>query len=116
MIKLIVKATILVLLVLFWFWFRRKQIQTGKRFFDHAMSLEDSAEHEDACYHYALAAFAGYEPRLCRTKIRELWSSHGPFDFSVQLQRCKSESAPECQSCAEGSHYLTVRTIRRWLE
>jgi len=117
MIRLIAKGIIVVFLLFFLFWWRRKESQRGKRIFERAASLEDSNEHEDACFHYALAANAGYEPRLCRVKIRELWSSYGPFDFSEQLQRLKSDYLRNhhCESAGEGIHHLTVRDIHKWV-
>ena len=117
MIKLIVKATIVAFLLSFLFWSRRKEAKRGKRIFDLATSLADSKKHENACFHYALAANVGYEPQLCCVKIRELWSSYGPFDFSEQLQRLKSDYLRDhhCESLGKGLHHLTVKDIHRWV-
>ena len=117
MIRLIVKATIVVFLLFLLFWSRRKEAKRGKRIFDLATSLADSNKHEDACFHYALAANAGYERRLCRVKIRELWSLHGPFDFSEHLETLKSDYLRDhhCESVVTGLHHLTVRDIHKWV-
>lgn len=96
------------------FSFRRSEAKRGKLVFNLAASLAESGRHEDACFHYAVAANAGHEPELCRRRIRELWSSYGPFDFSEQLQKIKSESC-RYESCGEGFYHITVSDIRRWV-
>ena len=97
------------------FRFKKSEAKRGRLVFDQAASLEASGNYEDACFHYAVAANAGYQAKLCRKKIKNLWNAHGPFLFSEQLQKLKAEYCPDA-SCGEGFHHITVSDIHKWVK
>ena len=86
----------------------------GEALLEAAVSLEQAGEYEEACFRYAVAASRGYQ-EMCRAKIRDLWEAHGPFDFSAQLQKLRSEYCSRCTSCGEGYYHLIVSDIHRWV-
>ncbi|MGA1870767.1 MAG: hypothetical protein ACMUJM_19705 [bacterium] len=55
-----------------------------------------------------------YESKLCRKKVKDLWSSYGPFDFSEQSGTIKSEYCTY-SSCGQGFHHIIVSDIRKWI-
>jgi hypothetical protein len=79
-----------------------------------AAALEEAGEYEEACFRYAAIAGGAYR-ESCREKVRDLWKTHGPFDFSAQLQRLRAEYCSRCTSCGEGYHHMIVSIIRKWI-
>jgi len=92
-------------------WSGRKR---GRALLDQAISLEEARNYEEACFRYAIAARSGYH-ELCRSKVRALWETYGPFDFSPQLEKLRAEYCCRCTSCGEGYHHLVVSDIQKWL-
>jgi hypothetical protein len=109
--KIAILAAVIVLLILFALRFRSGERKRRERVFGLAMAMEESGDFEDACFHYAVAAEAGYESLLCREKIKTLWNSYGPFDFRRQLDKLKKDYCRD-ESCGTGYHQITVTCIR----
>jgi FtsZ-interacting cell division protein ZipA len=110
----IIIIIILILLILalsFW----RSERKRGKHAFVEAVANEQSGKFEEACYSYAIAASAGVNSKICLGKIRELWQTHGPFDFSAQHDKVVSEYCYD-NSCGEGYNRITIAYIRKIIE
>jgi hypothetical protein len=112
--NLVILASLLAVVVWFLLRFRSAEAQRGRLFFDLAASREESGKFEDACFHYAIAANAGYRTAWCKNKVKDLWRSHGPFGFVEQLNRLKADYCRHA-GCGEGFHQLTVSGIHAWV-
>jgi hypothetical protein len=53
--------------------------------------LKPCREVEQAFYYYVMSALSGYQKEQCRSKLRELWKTHGPFAASWReyLHKCE---------------------------
>ncbi len=107
----IAAAMILVISIGIFSW-KTSEIKRGKQVFGLAKAMEDNGHYEAACFLDAVAANAGYEPGICRPKVKDLWDTHGPFEFPGQLEDLKRELCGD-RSCGEGYHRVTVRDIHR---
>jgi len=113
--KAIIITSIVLFLLYLIFRFVKSEDKRGKAVFIEAAHLEESAKFEDACFQYAVAANAGYQAKICKSKIRQLWRSHGPFLFAEQLKKLQEEFCRDT-SCGEGLHHLTVADIHKWVK
>ncbi len=107
----IVAAVIILLLIAIYYW-RRSEDKRGKYVYGLAKTNEDKRNYEAACFHYAVAANAGYQSRLCHQKVKDLWNTYGPFEFLEQLKELKEEYCRD-QSCGEGYFHITVQDIHK---
>ncbi len=96
-------AILLILLV----WSESK---LGKKHYKQAISFEEEKKYGEACYYYGLAVFKGTKTKLSKEKIKYLWKSYGPFDFSKFLNA--SEEDCKCTSCNRAGHEITVKIIK----
>jgi hypothetical protein len=77
---------IIVLFALFW----RISIRHSKGLVIAAEKAELKRDFKNATYLYAAALANYYKPSdICRTRIRELWKSYGPFDYYDELEKFK---------------------------
>ena len=86
----------------------------GNKHYNNAVVLEDEKKYDEACYFYALAIFKGVNKKISTEKIKNLWQTHGPFDFSKFL--IKSDDKCACSSCDEAGHAITVDLINKIVE
>jgi hypothetical protein len=58
-----------------------------RQLFSTARSTETAGEYEKAVFLYGNALYNYFKPpESCRSKIRELWQQHGPFDFQAMRE------------------------------
>jgi hypothetical protein len=74
---------------------------------------EQEGNPEAASYCYAVAMTVGADESLCQTKIRELWSNYGPFDFETVCRKKLSAYCGGLDSCAAGYDRIVVQEIQR---
>ncbi len=110
----VVVATIFLVLIGAYFW-RRSEAKRGKYVFSLAQGMETAGKYEAACFHYAVSASAGYEREYCQQKVRDLWDTHGPFEFVEHLTDSKGGYCRD-RTCGEGYYRIIVRDIRKIVE
>ena len=94
--------------VLLWFiW----SIVFSVRAYRDALSLEKQGKYADACLRYLDASHV-WNSALCKQKIRTLWRSHGPFDFSWKLEEIKKRNDPAA-GCDEHALYDSIEWIKK---
>jgi hypothetical protein len=56
-----------------------------------ARKYEGEKKFREACYFYGVALYNGTGERtMAKTRIKELWSTHGPFDYAdIDEEACK---------------------------
>src|SRR5262245_36886064 len=58
-----------------------------RRLFSAARSAEAAGKYEEAVFLYGNALYNYFKPPdSCRSRIRELWQQHGPFDFRAMRE------------------------------
>lgn len=88
---IVIIAIALLLGIAGWFWCEgwSYPYQVYRR----AKDFEGSGEFEDAVYCYGWALYNYYpRPEDCRGKIRELWATYGPFEFSATREEFAQHS------------------------
>lgn len=85
----------------------------NRRALNLAIRHEQEGRYAAASYCYAFALTAGLEEGVCRAKIHELWTNHGPFDFETICQKTLSDYCGGLDRCAAGYHRVIVHEIMR---
>lgn len=74
--------------VLFLLWFK---VFVGDDKYLRARALDRAGKFREACYFYGVALYNGTGAgKESRGRIRELWRSHGPFDYAdIDAEACR---------------------------